>query len=179
MKIALSSGDYLHLKMIRLEFATSSNIYQLWGKDIHAKEKAILSHLAWTLRTVLGGNLLELHCLPASFALPWGLMPRAQLPSAHAKAFASLSSLFFTRSLENRMRSIGPSVPAGSQGRLICGQRDDAWKQRRFMRERNSGQGPWLSFSAICLLTTTQHRGWNKLLEVIRASPLPPSGEKG
>ena len=66
------------------------------------------------------------------------------------------------------------SVPAGSQGRLICGQRDDAWKQRRFMRGRDSGQGPWFSFSSICLMTTTQHRGWNKLLEDIWSNPLPP-----
>ena len=108
MKVTLSLGDYLHLKMIWLEFATSSNIYQLWGKDIHTKWKAVLPNLAGTLGTVLGGTLLELHRLPASFALPWGLMPRAQLPSVHAKAFASLSSPFLTRSLENKMRSIGP-----------------------------------------------------------------------
>lgn len=91
-----------------MEFATSSNSYQLWDKDIHAKGKAVLPNLAQTLGTVLGGKLLELQRLPASFALPCGLMPRAQLPSVHAKAFASLSSPFLTRNLENRMRSIGP-----------------------------------------------------------------------
>ena len=85
-----------------------------------------------------GAALLEQHHSPAFFALPWGLMPQAQLPSAHTEAFASLNTPFLTHSLENRMRSIGPSVPAGSQRRLICGteircpEAEEIYKEQKF-----------------------------------------------
>lgn len=118
----------------------------------------------WTLVQSWGGSSDSR--LP-TYPFPWGSCLRLSCPVPTPKPFSRQRTPFLTCNLENRMRSIGPLAPAGSQRRLICGKRDDAGWWKRFMRERNIGQGPWFLFPSICFRITTELCGCKKLSKVI------------
>lgn len=109
-------------KLPEKSLKSSSSFVNLRSK-VNAKEQRML-HKLGSLGTMLARGLLEQDLVSACFPLPWGLLPLAQLLNAYTQAFARPRTPFPSCKLERTMRSIGPSVPAGFQGRLIGGERE-------------------------------------------------------